>query len=170
VSEIQKIRLRSTNDSILWTPASSGKFSTKSMHHHITTSRGVSISPLSASTWKSLWKLKMHHRLRLFLWKMIWDIIPTRFTFLLRSIPNSTMDTSCSLCSFRTNSILHLFFSCPIARVVWRNSFWLLDILAIRVFSMESWLDSIMYPEKIGIPLSDYHLFQIFATVACDQI
>jgi hypothetical protein len=111
----------------------------------------------------------MHHRLRLFLWKMIWDIIPTKIR-ISSSIPNSTIDTSCSLCSFRTDSILHLFFSCPIARVVWRNSFWPLDILAIRISSMESWLDLILHPGKIGIPSSDHHLFQIFETVACDQI
>jgi hypothetical protein len=35
---------------------------------------------------------------------------------------------------------------------------------------MALWLDLILHPEKIGIPLSDQHLFQIFATVACDQI
>jgi hypothetical protein len=169
VLEIQKIRLRSINDSILWTPSSSGNFSTKSMHHHITISRGVSFSPLSASKRKSLWRLKMHHRLRFFLWKMIWNIIPTKIR-ISSSIPNSTIDTSCSLCSFRTDSILHLFFSCSIARVVWRNSFWPLDILAIRISSMESWLDLILHPRKIGIPSSDHHLFQIFATVACDQI
>jgi hypothetical protein len=151
VSETLKIRLNSTKDSILKTPSSSGKFSTKSVHHHITTSRTAFTSPLNASRWKSLWKLKLHHRLRLFLWKMIWDIIPTKIR-ISSSIHNSTMDTSCSLCSFPTDSILHLFFSCPIARVVWKNSFWHLDILALRVFSMESWLDLLLHPEKIGNP------------------
>jgi hypothetical protein len=169
VVEILKNCLRLSNDSILWTPTSSGKFSTKSMHHHITSSRQVHVSPLPAFTWKCLWKLKIHHRLRLFLWKSIWNILPTK-TRISASILNSTMDTSCSLCSFPTDSLFHLFFSCPIARVVWRNSFWPLDILALRISSMVLWLDIILYLEKVGIPLSDTHLFQIFATVACGQI
>lgn len=169
MSEILKIRLNSTKDSFLWTPSSSSKFSTKSVHHHITTSRTAFTSPLTASRWKSHWKLKLHHRLRLFLWKMIWDIIPTKIRISF-SIHNSTMDTSCSLCSFPIDSILHLFFSCPIARVVWRNSFWPLDILDLRVSSMKSWLDLLLYLEKIGTPISDQHPFQIFGMVACDQI
>jgi len=169
VAAILKICLRLSDDSILWTPSSSGKFSTKSMHHHITSSRQVEVSPLPTFTWKCLWKLKIHHRLRLFLWKSIWNILPTK-TRISASIMSSTLDTSCSLCSFPTDSLFHLFFSCPIARVVWRNSFWPLDILALRISSMVLWLDIIMYPKKVGIPLSDTHLFQIFATVTCDQI
>jgi hypothetical protein len=78
--------------------------------------------------------------------------------------------SNCSLCSFPSDSLGHLFFSCSIARVVWRNSFWPLDILAFRISSMVVWLDIILHSEKVGIPLSDTHLFQLFATVACDQI
>jgi hypothetical protein len=132
VAEILKICPRLAEDSILWTPSSSGKFSTKSMHHHITSLRQVQVSPLSVSTWKGLWKLKIHHCLRLFLWKLIWNILPIKIR-ISTSIMNSTMDTSCSLCSFPYDSSCHLFFSCPIARVVWRNSFWPLDILALRI-------------------------------------
>jgi hypothetical protein len=169
VAEIQKICPRATGDAILWTPSSSGEFTTKSMHHHITSLRQVQLSPLPASTWKGLWKLKIQHRLRLFLWKLIWNILPTR-TRISASIPNAMIDTSCSLCSSNTDSILHLFFSCPIARVVWRNPFWPLNIRALRISAMVQWPDIILHPEKIGIPLPDIHLFQLFATVACDQI
>jgi len=95
--------------------------------------------------------------------------LPTK-TRISASILNSTMGTSCSLCSFPSYSLCHLFFSCPIARVVWRNSFWPLDILAFRISSMLVWLDIILHSEKVGIPLSDTHLFQLFATIACDQI
>jgi hypothetical protein len=35
---------------------------------------------------------------------------------------------------------------------------------------MTEWLDIILHPGKIGIPTSDFHLFQIFSVVACDQI
>jgi hypothetical protein len=54
--------------------------------------------------------------------------------------------------------------------VIWRNSFWPLDILALRISSMAEWLSFILHPHKIGISASDSHSFQIFAAVACDQI
>jgi hypothetical protein len=45
-----------------------------------------------------------------------------------------------------------------------------MDILALRISTMSDWLNIILHPETIGIPLVDTHLFQIFAMVACDQI
>jgi hypothetical protein len=135
----------------------------------ITSDRILPISPLPPATWKALWKLKLNYRLRLLLWKMVWNILPTksRISF---SIPSSPTDISYSFCSFPTDSLLHLFFSCPIARVVWKNSFWPLDSLALRIDTLFDWLSIILHPETIGIPISDSHLFQIFAAIACDPI
>jgi hypothetical protein len=169
VCEILKIGIRLISDSLLWTPSPSGAFSIKSTHHLITSGHTVPIPPLPSATWKALWKLKINHRLRLLLWKMGWNILPTK-SRISCCIPSAPTDISCSLCSFPTDSLLHLFFSCPIARVVWRNSFWPLDSLALRIDSLSDWLSIILHPDTIGIPVSDSHLFQIFAAVACDQI
>jgi hypothetical protein len=79
-------------------------------------------------------------------------------------------DASCCLCSSSTDSLVHLFFSCPIARVIWRNSLWPLDIQALCISYMVDWLQVILHPQVIGIPASESHFFQIFAAVACDQI
>jgi hypothetical protein len=89
---------------------------------------------------------------------MVWNIFPTksRISF---SILSSPTDISCSLCSFPTDSMLHLFFTCPIARVVWRNSFWPLDSLALRIDSLSDWLSIILHSKTIGIPISDSHMF-----------
>jgi hypothetical protein len=99
---------------------------------------------------------------------MVWNIVPKKSSISL-SI-HSGVDTSCSLCSNSNDSLFHLFFSCPIARVIWRNSFWPLDISALHISSMSDWLNIILHPELIGIPIVDTHLFHIFAMVACDQI
>jgi hypothetical protein len=45
-----------------------------------------------------------------------------------------------------------------------------LDISALHIASMVDWLDIILHPELIVIPPVDFHLFQIFVVVACDQI
>jgi len=77
VYEILKIKIRSTNEALLWTP-STDVFSTKSVHRFFTSQRTSITSPLQQSSWKLLWKLKLKHRLRLFLWKMVWNILPTK--------------------------------------------------------------------------------------------
>jgi hypothetical protein len=97
--------------------------------------------------------------------------VKLQYTFSLNSISlsiNSTpLDTSCSLCSHFTDSLVHLFFSCPIARVIWRNSFLPLDITALHISSMSN---IIPHPETIGISTEDSHRFHIFTVVACNQI
>jgi len=45
-----------------------------------------------------------------------------------------------------------------------------LDIIALCISEISDWLNIILHPGIIGIPLEDFHLFQIFAMVACDRI
>jgi hypothetical protein len=112
VIEILKIVLFPLHDLVLWTHSTNDAFSTKSTHHLITSSIPVTPSPLSKSHWKALWKLNLNHRLKLFLWKMVWNIIPTKFR-ISQTIDSSPQDTSCSLCSFPIDSIHHRFFLLP---------------------------------------------------------
>jgi hypothetical protein len=100
---------------------------------------------------------------------MVWNIIPTKFR-ISQTINSIIQDTSCSLCSSSVDSILHFFFYCPIARVVWRQSFWLMDSLALPVHNIIYWLLIILNPVAIGIPQTNSHMFQIFAAVAYDQL
>jgi len=97
---------------------------------------------------------------------MVWNIIPTKFR-ISQSINSTLQDTSCSS---PIDSILHLFFSCHIARVVWHQSFWPIDSLAFPVQNITDWLLIILNPATIGIPQTTTHMFQIFAAVACDQL
>jgi hypothetical protein len=55
------------SDSVIWTPSTSGVFSTKSAHHHLSSFKPASPSPLSKVCWKAMWKLNLNHRLKLFL-------------------------------------------------------------------------------------------------------
>jgi hypothetical protein len=165
ISEIMKIRLQPLFDSILWTPYTTCIFFTKSAHHHLFSFVPSSPSHLSKVCWKALWKLNLNHRLKVFLWKMVWNIIPTKVRISF-SIPNSNCDTTCSMGSYPMDSLYHLFFTCPIARIVWRQSFWSLDTIALHVADMTDWIQIILNPSIIGILASNIHLFQIFAVIA----
>jgi hypothetical protein len=152
----------------LWTPSTSGKFSVSSAYSFITgSSTNTSISPIWPQFWNSIWKLKLNDRLRLFLWKIAWNILPT--TEQLGHLFNVHLDFSCPLCKIVEDFLYHLFFGCTFARIVWRHSFWSLDSTKFNFSSMADWIKIIISPcHSLGIPRVDYHKFQIFASVACD--
>jgi hypothetical protein len=62
----------------LWTPSCSGRFSTNSTYFAILYNDFTgTLLPSPSSFWKDLWKLQLTDRLRLFIWKIAWDILPT---------------------------------------------------------------------------------------------
>jgi hypothetical protein len=107
--------------SYLWTPSCSGRFSISSAYLSILHNDFTGSSPALISIWKDIWKLQLTDRLRIFIWKIAWDILPTSLR--LQSIlPTFTLDISCPLRNSGPDSLRHLFFHCHFARVVWRLS------------------------------------------------
>jgi hypothetical protein len=172
VKEIQKISISSVPSSdFIWTPSANGNFSTSSALKLINNPRVASSSaPLDPHVWKLLWKLKLNARLKLFLWKIAWDIVPSKARIsLILHIPPS--DSFCPLCKSEVDSLHHLFFRCIFARVAWRQSFWPLDSQSWSSLSLPNWIKGIILPHlTFGIPKTETHLFQIFATVLCDLL
>ena len=160
--------LAETVPAYLWTPSTSGKFSMSSAYNFITNfNTNASSSLIRPQFWKSIWKLNLNDRLRLFLWKIAWDILPTKER--LGRLFNVTLNISYPFCKIANDSLQHLFFGRIFARVVWRHSFWPLDSTKFNFSSMVDWIKLIIPPTNtLGIPLKDCHRFQIFASVACD--
>jgi hypothetical protein len=114
-----------------------------------------------------IWKLNLNDRLRLFLWKIAWNILPTKER--LSQLFNVNLDFSCLLYKIADDSLQHLFFGCIFVRIVWHHSFWPLDSTTFNFSSMVDWIKLIISPtNSLSIPLADCHRFQIFASVACD--
>jgi hypothetical protein len=127
----------------------------------------ASTSPIRPQFWNSIWKLNLKDRLRLFLWKIAWNILLT--TEWLGQLFNVNPDFPCPLCKLADDSLQHLFFGCIFAKIVWRHSFWPLDSTQFNFSSMVDWIKLIISLfNSLGIPLADCHKFQIFAAVACD--
>jgi hypothetical protein len=159
-NEILKLSISSDPDAqYIWTPSTSGQFSTSSVYRLISADRFAS-SSVSSTFWKSIWKLNLNDRLRLFLWKIAWNILPTKER-LGQLFPIS--DTHCPLCNMAKDSLHHLFFDCFFARVVWRLSFWPLDSTAFHFSSMEDWIAAIISPDRsLGIPVAPQILIVLF--------
>jgi hypothetical protein len=172
VSAMAVGRLPISNESqkgYLWIPYASGRFSTSSAYLSILNNdfTGSHLSPVS-SFWRDIWKLQLTDRLRIFIWKIAWNIFPT--TQRLQSIiPTHRPDASCPLCKGGPDSLRHLFFHCHFAIVVWRLSPWPLDSTTLDSPNLCDWVQVILYPEALlHIPSLELHHFQVFAAVACD--
>ena len=70
-----------------------------------------------------LWKLNITDRLKLFLSKIAWDIIPSK-TKINVVFPISTAKLVCSLCNLEEDSLPRLFFRYVFARIAWTSSHW----------------------------------------------
>ena len=128
--EIKKIRIPLHSFEVyLWTPCLSSLFTTKLAYNLISKPRtSTAISPISPSHWKAMWKLRLTDRLKIFLWKIAWDIIPSK-TRINDVFPLSPADLIYPLCNVEEDSLHHLFFRCPFGRISWRTSHWPLDSL-----------------------------------------
>ena len=142
----------------IWTPTS-GKFSIALAHSFITdSSTNVSSSLIRPQFWNSIWKLNLNDRLRLFLWKIAWNILPMKER--LGQLFNVNPNISCPFCKIADNSLQHLFFGCIFARVVLRHSFWPLNSTRFNFSFIVDWIKLIISPtNSLGIPMVDCHKF-----------
>lgn len=77
--EILKIHLPSQlgQDSLIWTPSSTGDFSIKSAYRHFFQHRFALNSDVSRADWRLLWKSDLHPRHKHFLWKVVVGLLST---------------------------------------------------------------------------------------------
>ncbi|XP_026410344.1 uncharacterized protein LOC113305537 [Papaver somniferum] len=119
-----------------WMLAKDGKFSVKNRE---TILNGRTIEP---TIWKSLWSSKTAHRIKLFAWKCIRELIPTKRKLVMF---NSNIDMSCGCCGAATETIKHLLLNCrhaAHARSVWRCVNINMDAIRSNCNSVVEWVTS----------------------------
>ena len=92
--------------------------------------------------WEYLWKLKIYERLNLMLWKIAWDILPTKDTLNKR---RPQADMSCVLCNQATESVNHFFVSCPYTTISFGLSLHGLSLVPHWL----TWYNDSKWPSKI---------------------
>ena len=113
-------------DQLIWTPDPSGLFSVKSMFRLSSTP----IDPQPNPTWQKLWKLKLHERLKIFVWRIGSNTLPTRLNVAKRT---GFRDTTCPLCGNKEESYAHLFLQCTMVKPLWFGLSW--GILPDRILA-----------------------------------
>ena len=105
-------------DRLVWIVDPKGLFSVESAlkTHQIP----ATIEP-SNTLWNCFWKLKMHDRLKIFLWRIGSNSLPTKLNIAKRL---RSGDTLCPCCNLEEESIIHLFFKCHAAKAFWYANSW----------------------------------------------
>ncbi|KAL2899257.1 hypothetical protein RDABS01_024339 [Bienertia sinuspersici] len=71
------------------------------------------------SCWKRLWGLKIPPRIKMFLWRICVDSLPTNLNLSRRL---SSIDYRCDACGDLVESDIHIFVYCPMAEEIWLRS------------------------------------------------
>ena len=100
-------------DKLIWVPDSKGMFSVKSIHD-LSFRSSISNIPQN-SHWKKLWKARLPERLKMLLWRIGVDALPTKVN-LNRKLNH--IDPTCILCNFGDETCVHLFFECTFSRAL----------------------------------------------------
>ncbi|XP_026397067.1 uncharacterized protein LOC113291789 [Papaver somniferum] len=128
-------------DNLIWMPDRKGQFSVKSacnvISSHSNANTGAQVVP--SQVWKALWKVKLPHKIKLFAWKCIRDIIPTRDK-LSKYKPN--IELHCSLCNHPNESVNHMLLECPYARSVWLSLNINVGNIILQHGSLKNWVIS----------------------------
>ena len=115
VKAIKRIKIPANlhPDRLVWTLDPKGMFSVHSVYKmHV-----GNHSPTSSEIqWNKVWKLKLHDRLKMLLWHIGNDAFPTNLNFVCKV---GFGDPVCPLCNVEEESLVHLFFLCPVAQAIW---------------------------------------------------
>ena len=72
--------------------------------------------PSTNIEWKKLWKLKAPKRIKMLLWRIGANALPTRDNLMVKM---DLDNLGCLLCNHDLESPIHLFFKCSAAQALW---------------------------------------------------
>ena len=139
-------------DKLIWVPNSKGVFSIKFAYRSaIHQSLPQSTSP---PPWRKIWNLNAPERLKMFLWRIEVNIIPTRENLMKRL---NITHSSCVLCGSDLETALHIFFKCPVARAIWHSACWGFKAEEAIIHSTED-IIKLVIPRNINAQIANHGL------------
>ncbi|RYR00402.1 hypothetical protein Ahy_B07g088524 [Arachis hypogaea] len=89
--------------------------------------------------WERIWRLPVPKKVRMFLWKVVHEILPVNAKLHQRKSAPTPM---CSICQEQEETIEYMLLLCPWTRAVWFGSSLQIVPTAFNVGSFEKWLMS----------------------------
>jgi hypothetical protein len=132
---------RAQQDRLIWTLTPSGRFTVKTA---ITQCLSLgNVIPQTNSIWKLLWNMKMHKRLKVFMWRLGSNTLPTKQLLFHKT---GFGDPMCPLCGSNKESYQHLFLKCSVIRPIWFGLNWGLHPDSLPIDSSLDLLNLVINP------------------------
>jgi hypothetical protein len=109
VQRLLQVQLTNEKDIFVWGLTTSGIFTVKSMYLDL-------LDDDTKYLKKYIWKMKVPLKIKVFMWFLHRKVILTKDNLIKR---NWNGNESCCFCDDK-ESIQHLFFECPLAKIIWR--------------------------------------------------
>lgn len=152
-------------DRLIWLPDAKGIFPAKLAYK--TSFSQSNISNQAQPHWKKLWKAKSPKRLKMLIWRIRANSIPTRVNLQHRI---HHIEPSCVLCNSAYESCIHLFFYCPIAKALWTIAGRGPRVDTSTLASYEDIIKLIMDPPKSPIPTEEHWTISLIMALIIDEI
>lgn len=120
---------RFSQDDKIWSGNPNGLFSVKSAYHlefaHkqsllMQDSSSSNGSEWITSFWKSLWRLNVPPKIKMFAWRVCHEILPTKRNLLKRNV---SCNATCPFCLINEETVAHILWGCMRIKDVWRGLF-----------------------------------------------
>ncbi|XP_038984386.1 uncharacterized protein LOC120111407 [Phoenix dactylifera] len=100
-------------DRLVWMPTGRSRVRVRDLHALI----GREPARQIEGGW--IWRMRIHPRVALFIWKVAWGCLPTRSILVRRGM---AVSQCCEECADIEETIEHVLLRCPRAREIWRRS------------------------------------------------
>lgn len=112
-------------DQLIWKAEKNGHYSVKSAYRLCMEEIADNSFLHRPGYWTGIWKLKAPPKVKNLIWRICRGCLPTRARLLDRCVNCTSM---CALCDRNYEDAIHVFFDCPKARNVWKESHILQDV------------------------------------------
>lgn len=112
---ISSISFNLKEDVLIWNPEKDTYSVRKGVDHYFKSLEDSSVS------WDFIWKLKIPHKVMLFLWKFHNGILPSK-EFLAKRLGLVHNQLVCSSCNKLDESTSHIFWHCSPAKILWTQT------------------------------------------------
>ena len=99
--------------------------------------------------WGKLWKFKAPERIKMLLWRVGVNALPTRENLMSRV---TVSDPNCVPCGSEIESCCHLFVTCPVAQALWHSTCWGFKTNEADLTTCEDIIMMVLNPPKTANP------------------
>ena len=148
-------------DILIWPLTADGDYSVRSAYRMLVDNENQLLPSSSASNgdgsvWKKIWKVRVPHKIRHFLWGSIKDSLPTKQNLVARHI---LVGNVCDGCGDHSKSVMYALWLCDQVRSVWMTDLGFLFLVQAKCRTLLELLE-VLFSHG-----SCYHV-ALFATVA----